>query len=84
MGYEPDIVKELKKAEKLGLLKSQSQNKLDEQKTKDKEDNTIDFLEKNLNKINSKLEFNVKKDTKRKKTTEKKLIESEEFYKTIF
>ena len=82
MGYEPDIVKELKEAERLGQLKSLTNTKIDEQKTIYKEDNTKDFLELNLSKINN--QVIIKKDAKRKKTTEKKLYESEEFYRTIF
>ena len=84
MGYEPDIVKELKKAERLGQLKSLSKTKKDEKKTSDKEDNTIDFHGKNLNKINNDIQVTIKKDITTKKTSEKKQIKSEEFYRTIF
>jgi len=84
MENEPDIVKELKKAEKLGQLKSLSQTKINGRKIKDKEDNTIDFLKNNLNKISNNYQLSIKKNILTEKTTAKKLIDSEEFYRTIF
>ncbi len=84
MENEPDIVKELKKAEKLGQLNSLSQTTIEIQKTSKKDDKTVDFLENYLNKINSNLQHSNIKNIRSKKTTKKKLIESEEFYRTIF
>ncbi|KYK34120.1 MAG: hypothetical protein AYK22_05800 [Thermoplasmatales archaeon SG8-52-3] len=77
----PDIVKELKEAEKLGQLKSAIKNKIEIQKMDNKEKNSLDFFEnnKNIDVHKSKI-----KNIQIEKTSKKKLIEMEEFYKTIF
>ncbi|UCF50581.1 MAG: PAS domain S-box protein [Thermoplasmatales archaeon] len=82
MENEPDIVKELKKAEKLGQLKSLSQTKIETHKINNKEDKTIDLIENDLNRFNNNTNFNNKDISG--KTQKNKLIESEEFYRTIF
>ncbi len=77
MENEPDIVKELKKAEKLGQLTCLSQTTLEIQKNSNKDDKKIDFYDNNINQNNT-------RNSEREKTNEKNIIESEEFYKTIF
>jgi len=82
MDNEPDIVKELKRAERLGQLKSLSQTTLEEQKNNiKKDDNRTVLFENNLDNLNNKLQS---KNLKNKKSDNEKLIESEELYKTIF
>jgi PAS domain S-box-containing protein len=77
MENEPDIVKELKKAERLGQLKSLSQTVLDKEKRNINDDERTVLFKNNLDKINK----NIQKSSFENKDS---LIESEELYRTIF
>jgi PAS domain S-box-containing protein len=77
MENEPDIVKELKKAERLGQLNSLSQTVIEKQKSNINEDDRTVLFENNSDKINK----NIKKSNIENKES---LIESEELYRTIF
>ena len=77
MENEPDIVRELKEAERLGLLKSLSQTVIEEQKSNSNEDGKTVLFKNDTNKINK----NTEKGSIENKDS---LIESEELYRTIF
>jgi PAS domain S-box-containing protein len=77
MENEPDIVKELKKAERLGQLKSLSQTVIEKQKGNINEGDRTVLFDNNLEKINK----NIKRGSIENKES---LIESEELYRTIF
>ena len=63
MGNEPDIVKELKEAEKLGQLKSYSKIPINLYETNKPQDGKIDVFEDDIKKVNSNIEL---KDIKEK------------------
>jgi PAS domain S-box-containing protein len=77
MENEPDIVKELKKAERLGQLKSLSQTVIEKQKSNINNDGSTILFENNIDTTNKNIQ-------KGKTENTEKLIESEELYRKIF